>query len=74
MILDLTMPRLDGEATFHALRRIRDDVPVILSSGYNEQEITNRFVGGGLAGFIQKPYQLETLRARLEQALRGRRK
>jgi PAS domain S-box-containing protein len=74
VILDLTMPRLDGEATFHALRRIRDDVPVILSSGYNEQEITNRFVGGGLAGFIQKPYQLETLRARLEQALGRRRK
>jgi len=37
-------------------------VTVILSSGYNEQDATNRFAGKGLAGFIQKPYLPTALR------------
>jgi two-component system, cell cycle sensor histidine kinase and response regulator CckA len=56
VLLDMTMPHMGGEEAFTELRRIRDDVRVILSSGYNEQEATNRFAGKGLAGFIQKPY------------------
>lgn len=58
VILDLTMPRMDGEQTFRELRRIRPEIKVIMSSGYNEQEVTQKFVGKGLAGFIQKPYTL----------------
>jgi PAS domain S-box-containing protein len=60
VILDLTMPHMDGEQTFRELRRIRPDIPIIMSSGYNEQEVTQRFIGKGLAGFIQKPYKLTT--------------
>ncbi len=57
VILDMTMPHLDGEETFREMRRIKKDVCVILSSGYNEQDTTDRFAGKGLAGFIQKPYR-----------------
>ena len=67
VLLDLTMPRLDGEQTFDELRRIRPEVKVILCSGYNEQETTQRFVGKGLAGFVQKPYTLATLVAKLKE-------
>jgi CheY-like chemotaxis protein len=63
VILDLTMPHVDGEQCFRELRRLRPDVKVIMSSGYNEQEVTQKFVGKGLAGFIQKPYRLSTLKA-----------
>ncbi len=63
VLLDLTMPRMDGRETFQALRQIRPDLPVILSSGYNEQESAQGFLGQGLAGFIQKPYSLKELRA-----------
>ena len=70
VLLDMTMPHMGGEEAFSELRRIRDDVRVILSSGYNEQEATNRFAGKGLAGFIQKPYPpmklAEILRAILD--------
>jgi len=62
MILDLTMPKMDGVTAFGEVSRIRPDVRVILSSGYGQKEATRRFVGKGLAGFIQKPYTLANLR------------
>ncbi len=61
VLLDMTMPHLNGEETYRELRRIRQDVRVILSSGYNEQETTSKFVGKGLAGFLQKPYRPQDL-------------
>jgi two-component system cell cycle sensor histidine kinase/response regulator CckA len=69
VLLDLTMPNLDGEETFRELRRIDRQLRVVLSSGYNEQDVVQRFVGRGLTGFIQKPYQLETLRTVLHAVL-----
>ena len=69
VLLDLTMPQMDGGETYLELRRIRPDVPVILSSGYNQQEVSQRFAGKGLAGFLQKPYQGSTLRRELRRVL-----
>lgn len=71
VILDLTMPHMDGEAALRELRRIDPDARVVLSSGYDEQEVTARFGEAGLAGFIQKPYRLEDLAARMKQLLGG---
>jgi CheY-like chemotaxis protein len=70
VILDMTMPVLSGAETYSALRRIRSDVPVIVASGYNEQDATSRFAGRGPAGFIQKPFQLEALEAVIGQVLK----
>src|SRR5262249_13378882 len=56
VLLDMTMPVMSGEETFRELQKIRPDVKVILSSGFNETEAIRRFTGKGLAGFIQKPY------------------
>jgi CheY-like chemotaxis protein len=66
VLLDLTMPRMDGEETFRELRRIDPEVRVILSSGYNEMDVVGRFAGKGLTAFIQKPYQLATLRTTMD--------
>ncbi len=57
VVLDLSMPKMDGEETFMALRTLRSDIPVILSSGYDSEEVAERFEGKGLAGFIHKPYR-----------------
>ncbi len=62
VILDLTMPHMDGEQCFRELRIVNPDVKVIMSSGFSELEVTQKFVGKGLAGFIQKPYKLSVLR------------
>ena len=62
VVMDLTMPHMDGEEAFREMRRINNNARVVLSSGYHEQEVTQRFKGKGLAGFIQKPYTMAPLR------------
>ncbi len=69
VLLDLTMPHLDGAATFRELRRIQPGVRAILMSGYNEQTVTAQFAGKGIAGFIQKPFRVSQLRDAVQAAL-----
>jgi len=69
VLMDMTMPKMDGKSCFTELRRINKQVKVILSSGYNEQEATSRFAGQGLAGFIQKPYTPDALQMKMQQIL-----
>jgi PAS domain S-box-containing protein len=71
VLLDLTMPNMDGEETFNALRCLDPGAPVVLSSGYAEHDIASRFAGKGLSGFIQKPYSLAQLQQRVRAALEG---
>lgn len=73
VLMDLTMPVLDGEHAYRDIRAINPDAKVILMSGFNEQEAVQRFTGKGLAGFLQKPFRPETLRAKLQQVLAPRR-
>jgi PAS domain S-box-containing protein len=61
VLLDLTMPNMDGRETLRELRRTNRDVRVMLSSGFNEQDVTQQFAGKGPDAFIQKPYQLDVL-------------
>jgi len=69
VLLDATMPQMDGLETFEKLRRIRPDVRVVLSSGYSKQEATQRFTGKGLTGFIQKPYRFDELVDKMNEVL-----
>ncbi|MCP4658463.1 MAG: response regulator [bacterium] len=70
VLLDMTVPRPEDAETFREMRRLRDDVAVILSSGYRENEVTPHLSPSGgtrhfadyrLAGFIRKPYNPGTL-------------
>lgn len=69
VLLDMTMPRMDGVTAFMEIRKIRPDARVILSSGYNEHEAASRFAGKGLAGFIQKPYTSDILLEKIGESL-----
>jgi len=71
VLLDMTMPGMNGEETFTQLRRINPNVRVVLTSGYNEQEVTSSLAGKGLAGFIQKPYRADSLLATFHDILSG---
>src|SRR5262249_12107391 len=56
VLLDLTMPVMDGEEALHHLKGIQPNVAVVLSSGYNETEAFEKFQDRGACGFLQKPY------------------
>jgi PAS domain S-box-containing protein len=71
VVLDLTMPRLDGAQTLALLRQKDERVPVVLMSGYTEGELNERFVGQGLAAFLQKPFTSEGMARALHKALEG---
>lgn len=55
VIVDLTMPFMEGDETFRRLRAISTDVPIVLSTGFIEEGRLQQLLGEGLAGFIRKP-------------------
>jgi PAS domain S-box-containing protein len=67
VVLDLTMPKMSGEEALDHMRRVRTDVPIILSSGFNEAQAVQRFEGKGLAGFLQKPYRASALLEKIKE-------
>jgi len=61
VVLDMTMPRLNGLEALKEMRKVQADIPVILFSGYSEQEATSVFTDMGISGFIQKPFTKKEL-------------
>ena len=61
VLLDLTMPFMNGQEVLRELKMIAPSVRVLLSSGFNEAEAIRRFTGQGLAGFLQKPFTARRL-------------
>jgi len=72
VLLDMNMPRLDGAEAFRQMHRIEPAVPVILTSGLDEQDSVGEFTAAGLASFIQKPFRMKALLLKIEAALAAR--
>ncbi len=65
-LLDLSMPRMGGHETLLQLRERCPDLPVILMSGYTEQEVATKLLDGtGAVAFLQKPFLPEDLTSAL---------
>ena len=72
VLTDLTMPRMNGWDTLAALRKLSPDIPVILSSGYDEAQV---MAGEHLEqpnAFLGKPYRLQELKDTVRLALAGK--
>ncbi|MEY2604192.1 MAG: hypothetical protein QOH31_1983 [Verrucomicrobiota bacterium] len=69
IILDLTMPFMDGEETFGRLREIRPDIPVLLCTGFIQQARLDRLRTSGLAGFLRKPVPPDEIIAMVRSTL-----
>ena len=69
VLLDLTMPRMNGADALAEIRDLRPGARVLLASGYDERETAKRFAGKGLAGFMHKPFRLDILREKVRAAL-----
>jgi signal transduction histidine kinase/CheY-like chemotaxis protein/PAS domain-containing protein len=65
VLMDLTMPRMDGAEAFGELRRMNPDVRIVFASGYSREDMSERFEGKGLEGILQKPFTLGKLREAL---------
>ena len=61
VILDLSMPGIDGQETLVRLQEINANIPVILSSGFNQTEINHKLTNLGHADFLKKPYNVNEL-------------
>lgn len=61
VVLDLSMPRMGGKQAFEEIRKISGRIPVIMSSGYTEYEVSTKFTGEEHIAFIQKPYKTQDM-------------
>jgi CheY-like chemotaxis protein/two-component sensor histidine kinase len=61
VLLDLTMPRMDGIQAFSKMCELNPEIRVVISSGYSEDDVISQFAGKSLAGVLQKPYTLSKL-------------
>jgi PAS domain S-box-containing protein len=68
--LDMTMPGMSGEETLRRLREIRRRVPVVVSSGYTQAEVLQRF-GDTIDGYLHKPYGIMDLARAVHAALKS---
>ncbi len=73
VLLDVSMPTLDGVEAVLALREIAPHVPIVLTSGYSEAEAKQRLKEVGVAGFLAKPFTSATLLDRVREVLRASR-
>lgn len=69
VLMDLSMPVMDGAKALMALRELQPDIRVLLMSAYTQDEAAARYVGLGMAGFISKPFKMRDLKEKLRAVL-----
>ena len=72
VLLDLTMPGMNGVQAFAAMRAIKPDLQVIITSGHDAEDVLDDFPNNGIAGYVQKPYSMNELHRQLQQAIAKR--
>lgn len=74
VFLDIRMHGMGGLEVYDRMRIIDSSVPIFLCSGYTERQVLEQFAGRAIAGFIQKPFSLDTLKEHLDKLEFGARK
>lgn len=72
VVLDLTMPGMDGLATFKQLRKLSPELPIIIASGLAVDQVAVQFGDMPPSSVIQKPYQIADLSAKIKKILKAR--
>jgi signal transduction histidine kinase len=71
VLMDLTMPDMDGITAMHEIYRIKPDTKVILASGFNRDDLTESITDQAACGFIRKPYSMGALEAEIRRVIQG---
>jgi PAS domain S-box-containing protein len=69
VVLDLVLPDMSGGDACVEMRRIRPELPVVLTSGFDREQAMKRFTAGGFVSFLPKPYEPEDLVAHVRSAV-----
>ncbi len=69
VLLDMSMPRLDGKGCYMEMRKINPDVRVLLTTGYALNEEAQSIMDMGVRGFIEKPWNMQQLSEALAKVL-----
>jgi signal transduction histidine kinase/ActR/RegA family two-component response regulator len=69
VILDMIMPDMGGSETFDALKVIRPDIKVLLSSGYSVTGEASKILDRGCDGFIQKPFNIKQISHKIREVM-----
>ena len=72
VLLDMTMPRMGGAEAFRRIRTLSPSCPVLLTSGYTQRESLESLVDLPPDGFLQKPFRIRELVAKVREILRDR--
>ena len=71
VVTDMGMPVMDGYELFRELKKLDPKLPIIISSGFGDIDVTSRISGGDIAGLISKPYSFDKLRDVLKSVVEG---
>ena len=71
VVMDLIMPNMDGIAAMSEIQNIKPDTRVIISSGFNEEELSERLANETPSGLIQKPYSLNLIKAEIQRVMQA---
>lgn len=69
VVTDLGMPVMDGYELIRELKKLNPELPVIVSSGYGDVDVTSRIAAGDIAGFLGKPYIFDKMREVLKRVV-----
>lgn len=69
VFLDLVMPEMSGAAVFESIKSIKPDVDVLVTTGFDLNDVVVELLQSGCRGFIQKPFTFEKLSDSLSEIL-----
>lgn len=69
VMTDMGMPVMDGYELFYELKKLKPGLPIIISSGFGDTEVSSRIGSDNIAGLISKPYNPDQLRGILKRVL-----
>jgi two-component system cell cycle sensor histidine kinase/response regulator CckA len=69
VLLDMSMPEMSGPETIGGLRSVRPGIPVIVCSGFTDNDVRRAFHGYELTGVIRKPFTAQSLLAQVDNLL-----
>ena len=69
VILDMVMPKISGKEAFFEMKKIREDLKVLLTSGFKQDERVQSLLDSGVSGFVNKPYTLMSLAEAVKNVL-----